>query len=166
MNPQDAAEVSTPISGSEHLAPSPKPSNDITLSAQEPSIIPVTEGEIHTDTHQPRQRASLTESERLLLVRLCCSRGEEYLQGKERFWIRQTEEFNRTSGKSIANARTIVMRMLKQYKTKCSKDTQASGTVFAETELDQALNGWNAWVVRAEREKAAKRLAEEEEKAE
>jgi len=42
---------------------------------------------------------------------------------------------------------------------------QASGTVFAETKLDQALNRWNNWVVRAEGEKATKRQEEEKEKA-
>jgi len=121
MNWQEVSEVSTPISGGEHIAPSPMSSNDITPSAREPSIIPVTEAELRTDNHQPRQRARLTDSECPLLVRLCCSWGEEYLQGKERLWIRQTEEFNCTTGKSIANTRTIVMQMLKQYKTKCSK---------------------------------------------
>ena len=42
---------------------------------------------------------------------------------------------------------------------------QASGTVFVETELDQALNGWNQGVVQAEGEKASKRQEEEKEKA-
>ena len=41
---------------------------------------------------------------------------------------------------------------------------QASGTVFIESELDQALKSWNDWVVRAEEGKSAKRPAGEEEK--
>ena len=68
-----------------------------------------------------RQRVNLSESERLQLVRLCCTRGEEYLQGKERFWDHRTQEFNATSGKNIANARSIVMRMLKTYTMRLSK---------------------------------------------
>lgn len=41
---------------------------------------------------------------------------------------------------------------------------QASGTVFIESELDQALKSWNDWVVRAEEGKSEKRPAGEEEK--
>lgn len=41
---------------------------------------------------------------------------------------------------------------------------QASGTVFIESELDQALKSWNDWVVRAEERKSVKRPVGEEEK--
>ncbi|KAG0123473.1 hypothetical protein HOY82DRAFT_544232 [Tuber indicum] len=111
-----------------------------------------------------RQRASLTENERLQLVRLCCTRGEEYLRGKEKFWICRTEEFNATASKRIANARSIVMPMRKLYTARLSKDTQASGTVFIESELDQALRSWNQWVVQAEDHKTTKRAGADEKK--
>lgn len=126
-NLQDICESSTPRSASEQAASGPNAQPDIHSihSQREPSIVQVAEEEIRNyqpqRPEQHRQRASLTETERLLLVPLCCSRGEEYLQGKEKFWTRQTEKFNHTTEKSIANARTIVMRLLKKYRAKYSK---------------------------------------------
>ena len=49
------------------------------------------------------------------MVRLCCLRGEEYLGPKEDFWTKRTTEFNRATGKSVANVRTIVTRLYKDY---------------------------------------------------
>jgi len=126
-NVQDICEASTPRSACEQAAsgPNAEPGIHPIPSQREPSIVEVAEEEMRNyqpqRPEQHRQRASLTETEWLLFVRLCCSRGEEYLQGKEKLWTRQTEEFNRTTGKSIANAQTIVMRLLKQCRAKCSK---------------------------------------------
>jgi len=87
MNSQDIYEASMPRSTSEQLGPNAEPEIHSIPSQREPSVVQVAEEEIRNyqpqRPEQHRQRASLTEIEQLLLVRLCCSRGEQYLQGKE-----------------------------------------------------------------------------------
>ena len=41
--------------------------------------------------------------------------GEEYLGSKEDFWAKRTMEFNKAYGKAVANVRTIVTRLYKDY---------------------------------------------------
>ena len=41
--------------------------------------------------------------------------GEEYLGPKEDFWAKRTMEFDKASGKAVANVRTIVTRLYKDY---------------------------------------------------
>ena len=61
------------------------------------------------------QRSRLTARQQLQLVRLCCSRGDEYSGPKVNFWAKRTVEFNRATGKSVASARTIVTRLYRDY---------------------------------------------------
>ena len=61
-------------------------------------------------------RSSLTDGQRLQIVRLCCQ-GEEYLRSKEDFWTKRTTEFNRATGKTVSNARTVVTRLYIKYRS-------------------------------------------------
>ena len=103
---------------SSYMLPAPGPTyQDLEKDVPRPQGVTINDNSWGVDS--VRQRANLRESERLQLVRLCCTRREEYLQGKERFWDRRTQEFNATSSKNIANARSIVMRMLSHIQCVC-----------------------------------------------
>ncbi|RPA92457.1 hypothetical protein L873DRAFT_1805053, partial [Choiromyces venosus 120613-1] len=161
-----AAPPVVPLTAPQAVHPTAHPSHHKSTELQGSQGIALSNNLQRIESESSRQRASLNESERLQLVRLCCTRGEEYLQGKEKFWVCRTEEFNIATSKNIANARSIVMCMLKLYTARLSKDSRSSGIVFIESELDQALKAWNYWVERADENKLAKRQGGEEEKQE
>ena len=68
-------------------------------------------------TQAASSRSSLTDGQRLQLVRLCCLKGEEYLGSKVDFWAKRTMEFNLATGKAVSSARTIVTRLYIKYRS-------------------------------------------------
>ncbi|KAF8542003.1 hypothetical protein BDD12DRAFT_877287 [Trichophaea hybrida] len=91
-------------------------------------------------------RARLTDGDRLQLVRLCVTHGEEYLGPKEEYWLKQTVQFNRIKGTNMANARTVVTALLKKYMMEMNFDEKSSGNTHADTDMNQALHLWCTWV--------------------
>lgn len=61
------------------------------------------------------KRVQLTEMEKVYLVRMCVTHGEEFLGVKEAFWNKMTQMIVTATGKNIPDARGVVRYVYKNW---------------------------------------------------
>ena len=93
---------------------------------------------------QERQRARLTDEEKLVLVRLCVNYQEEHTRGNNlaNFWIKIKQLLKDETGKELKNPQDTIRLMTTALEVQDRRELRESGTVQQDTDLNQALRQW------------------------
>jgi len=97
---------------------------------------------------QATSRNRFTETEKLLLARLCVLHGGEFSVrgGRERFWLKIQQLFGNALHHPVNNPRSTMARMLAEYDTKVYREIKESGTAQTDGEYEQTMTQWKARV--------------------